>query len=119
MNNFRTTILPGASDTTEFHCCPVPLLEVNARRNLAGIEPDGNMVSAVIAWCVFMICSIFTQVNIQYWKPLVIYPDFASDFAAILTIATTPLTKTLMQIRVQGYHKTKIYIHSPQLTIVN
>jgi hypothetical protein len=34
--------------------------EVNARRDFAGIEPDGIVVSAVKAWCVFMIHSLFT-----------------------------------------------------------
>jgi len=58
-------------------------------------------------------------VNTHYGKQYVIYPDFASDFAAIHVHNNTLFTKTFMQIRRQGYHKTKIYICVTQLTIVN
>jgi len=38
---------------------------------------------AIFAWCVFMVFFLFTFVNTKYGAGRVIYPDFASGFAAI------------------------------------
>jgi hypothetical protein len=41
---------------------------------------------AIFTWCVFMAVFLFTIVNTQYEACLVLYPDFASDFACIFLI---------------------------------
>jgi hypothetical protein len=47
------------------------------------VDPVPAAGSAVIAWYVFMMAFLFTIVNIQCGKARIIYPDFASGFAAI------------------------------------
>jgi len=73
--------------------CPEPRIPLNCSTGLTGIIPEKTRAAAwcvsgladsprVFAWCVFMAVFLFTSVNTQYKPGRVLYPDFASYFAA-------------------------------------
>jgi hypothetical protein len=74
--------------------CPEPRIPLNHSTGFPGRMPGEARAavpgasgpaesSAIFAWCVFMAVFLFTDVNTEYEAGRVIYPDFASGFAAI------------------------------------
>jgi hypothetical protein len=89
-----------------------------------GGDPVPAAGSAVIAWYVFMMAFLFTIVNTQYGKALIIYPDLASGFAAIPLASYIPAGMVSHKDdRIHGSAdfagKQGIISGSGQLTIVN
>jgi hypothetical protein len=76
--------------------CPELRIPLNRATAITGRMPDlagaavpvasGYAGLAIFAWGVFMFLFLFTFVNTQYEAGRIIYPDFASGFAAIFFI---------------------------------